>query len=109
MKFLPFTAAAIIFSLASAAQASNRAECYIMTPTDYEVHSWGTWDDDWGSGLLNNLRNKCGQIDGWGFGYNGGKDGEGIASFTIPANSARNCVADATAAASGITGLRCGH
>ena len=108
MKLLPFTVAATILSLASAAGAqSNKAECYIMTSTDYEVHSLGTWDDDWGKGLLDSLRSKCGQIEGWKFGYTTDKDSEAEARFSIPGNSARGCVAAAVAAASGLKVQQC--
>ncbi|KAF3901334.1 hypothetical protein ABW20_dc0106857 [Dactylellina cionopaga] len=39
----------------------------------FEYDTWGSWDDDWGSGFLDNLRSKCGtEIQDWGFRYDSG-------------------------------------
>lgn len=42
----------------------------------YQVASWGSWDDDWGQGFLENLRNQCGgdlgNIENWTFYYETG-------------------------------------
>lgn len=71
------------------AKRGNWADCTINNPNgdsngnaDIWIHTWGYWGDDWGHGLLDNLRGQCGEIDGWGFDYvNGDNSKEGTAHF----------------------------
>ncbi|KAG8829397.1 hypothetical protein FRB91_007317 [Serendipita sp. 411] len=66
----------------------------------YTVESWGSWDNDWGKGLLDNLRGQCGNIVNWGFNYGG--NGNGYAGFAQSGRS--HCVEDAIWLASNPTG-----
>jgi hypothetical protein len=41
------------------------------------IDTWGYWADDWGSGLLDNLRGQCGGIYDWQFWYDNGDNSLG--------------------------------
>ncbi|KAI5857797.1 hypothetical protein BZA05DRAFT_415187 [Tricharina praecox] len=125
MKLLPLVSAAAtttIFSLAPAApsdptqspRSGNLAICK-RTQQDtitwkFSVETFGPWGRDFGSGLLNNLHDRCGQIDGWGFDYagdkgdNGDSGDKGVATFTTSTLIAAYCVEDAIWLASNPTG-----
>ncbi|KAG8827370.1 hypothetical protein FRC17_007854 [Serendipita sp. 399] len=71
---------------------------------DYvRVDTWGTWDNDWGRGFLDNLRGQCGWVMDWKFEYydNGNK---GSASFSISGGANAWCVENAIWLASSPTG-----
>ncbi|KAH8730311.1 hypothetical protein GQ44DRAFT_701150 [Phaeosphaeriaceae sp. PMI808] len=53
--------------------------------TEVHVNTNGYWANDWGQGLLDNLRGQCGDVYGWGFDYDGGDNSRGgHARFWIP-------------------------
>ncbi|KAF3935037.1 hypothetical protein ABW20_dc0105389 [Dactylellina cionopaga] len=73
----------------------------------FRLDTWGEWDDDWGAGLLDNIRGKCFIWDyvwDWGFYYDSGPPPTwGHATFKVPGAFTQanwECVADAVAAAS---------
>ncbi|KAF3920160.1 hypothetical protein AA313_de0203987 [Arthrobotrys entomopaga] len=73
----------------------------------FRLDTWGEWDDDWGAGLLDNIRGKCYAWDyvwDWQFYYDEGPPPTwGHATFDISpafATATYQCVADAVAAAS---------
>ncbi|KAF3903742.1 hypothetical protein ABW21_db0202676 [Orbilia brochopaga] len=82
----------------------------VYTWTDWYFHfdTWGSWDDDWGSGFLDNLRAKCGrEILDWGFWYDQGTPPTwGHANFRIRVvypnsdSGLPDCTRDAVRAAS---------
>ncbi|KAK6527753.1 hypothetical protein TWF694_004733 [Orbilia ellipsospora] len=82
----------------------------VYTWTDWYFHydTWGTWDDDWGTGFLDNLRGKCGvEILDWTFWYDAGAPPTwGRANFRIRVNwpgwspNLPYCTRDAVTAAS---------
>ncbi|KAG8771964.1 hypothetical protein FRC20_005766 [Serendipita sp. 405] len=59
-------------------RGTNGASCG-TTLGWYTVESWGSWDNDWGIGLLDNLRGQCGNIINWTINY--GENGNGYAGF----------------------------
>ncbi|KAK6516014.1 hypothetical protein TWF281_004604 [Arthrobotrys megalospora] len=74
----------------------------------YLVQTWGQWDDDWGAGLLDNIRGKCdtptrkGPYD-WAFGYDPGTPPTwGHATFWMDEKGGTSsaCIGDAVVAAS---------
>jgi hypothetical protein len=69
---------------------------------DFTITTSGNWDDDWGKGLLDNLRGQCGWISDWGFDYIGGGQGQAVFSTTIWIR--QHCVEDAIWLASSPTG-----
>jgi hypothetical protein len=83
----------------------NTARCTIKNEDvwtyKFDIRSTGVWDDDWGHGLLDNLRGQCGWIDRWGFDYNAE---QGHASFVTSLAIRNHCVEDAIWLASAPTG-----
>lgn len=83
---------------------SNGANCWRYTDYNrsyWRLSTWGPWDDDWGHGLLDNLRGQCGpdygNLENWAFGYEAGvppTDGWTSFDFDAPAYSS-NCVQSA--------------
>ncbi|OAL03532.1 hypothetical protein IQ06DRAFT_291297 [Phaeosphaeriaceae sp. SRC1lsM3a] len=73
----------------SLVKRGNWADCTINNPNgdsggnaDIWINTWGYWGNDWGKGLLDNLRGQCGGIYGWQFGYvNGDNSKQGTAHF----------------------------
>lgn len=98
----------------------NGANCW-KNHDDYHAYfrlsTWGTWDQDWGQGLLDNIRGQCGQygnVELWGFGYeSGAPPTNGIASFYVGKDAYwSHCVQDAVWLASNgagqaIEGMTC--
>ncbi|KAG9055565.1 hypothetical protein FS842_001839 [Serendipita sp. 407] len=86
-------------------RATNGASCRKKGSDrgmQYNLDTWGSWDDDWGRGFLDNLRGRCGTISSWGFWYTGD---QGQASFVIAFTSdGHHCVEDALWLASQATG-----
>ncbi|KAG8751345.1 hypothetical protein FRC14_007981 [Serendipita sp. 396] len=89
----------------------NWAECYEHNTgngIDFTINTWGTWDNDWGSGFLDNLRGQCGQIWNWQFNYYGDM---GQAKFTlvwwIPAHCVENAIWLASNPTGAIWGVSC--
>ncbi|KAG8819338.1 hypothetical protein FRC18_012127 [Serendipita sp. 400] len=78
----------------------NGASCYEYWG-HYGVTTWGSWDNDWGKGFLDNLRGQCGNILNWAFSYSGSN---GYASFSITGGAASHCVENAIWLASNPTG-----
>ncbi|KAF3916621.1 hypothetical protein ABW20_dc0103957 [Dactylellina cionopaga] len=72
----------------------------------FKVDTFGSWDDDWGHGFLDNLRAKCGgdsSILDWGFWYESGQAptwGHATFKINVFANGVELCVGDAARAAS---------
>ncbi|KAH8719170.1 hypothetical protein GQ44DRAFT_829447 [Phaeosphaeriaceae sp. PMI808] len=82
---------------------TNGANCWRHTDglTSYwRISTWGVWDQDWGKGLLDNLKGSCGQFgspNNWGFAFeSGAPPTNGMASFRLsPAAYTSHCVLDA--------------
>lgn len=76
----------------------------------YIITTWGVWDDDWGNGLLDNVRGQCdakyGNTENWAFNYQQGPPPtDGSASFRQAKGAgASRCVEDAIWLASDPTG-----
>ncbi|KAG8851879.1 hypothetical protein FRB91_007320 [Serendipita sp. 411] len=79
---------------------ANGASCHKSSPA-YTVTTWGSWDDDWGIGFLDNLRGQCGAVENWGFSYSGSS---GQATFRLYKPASSNCVENAIWLASNPTG-----
>ncbi|KAG9034857.1 hypothetical protein FS842_003771 [Serendipita sp. 407] len=82
----------------------NWAQCYeslTLIGKDFTINTWGTWDDDWGRGFLDNLRGQCGNVWNWQFYYDGSM---GRATYTLDKYSRQHCVEDAIWLASNPTG-----
>ncbi|KAG8839253.1 hypothetical protein FRB91_007126 [Serendipita sp. 411] len=90
----------------------NWAACYENNTgngIDFTINTWGTWDDDWGRGFLDNLRGQCGQIWNWQFNYPYPDMGQ--AKFTlvwwIPAHCVENAIWLASNPTGAISGVSC--
>ncbi|EPS44445.1 hypothetical protein H072_1550 [Dactylellina haptotyla CBS 200.50] len=80
---------------------------YSWTDYYFRYDTWGSWDDDWGSGFLDNLRSKCGaEVKDWAFWYDAGAPPTwGHATFKITGfwpggPNLPDCTRDAVSAAS---------
>lgn len=90
----------------------NGANCWKWTDhysSYFSLDTWGSWDDDWGTGFLDNLRGQClYNIEDWGFSYaQGPSPTNGKASFkTAGLGDFQNsgCVEEALWLASNPTG-----
>ncbi|KAK6356016.1 hypothetical protein TWF718_000389 [Orbilia javanica] len=88
-----------------ARQGPNKAWCFYHSPAapyrEFTIVTSGPWTrNDWGRGLLDNLRGQCGVISNWKFEYNG-SNGNGKATFWTDLVHPANCVKDAIWLASG--------
>ncbi|KAH7324054.1 hypothetical protein BKA65DRAFT_540601 [Rhexocercosporidium sp. MPI-PUGE-AT-0058] len=64
----------------------------------YRLYTWGVWDQDWGQGLLDNLRGQCfGNINDWKFNFESGvPPTNGVVTFWINSEGGGSkCVQDA--------------
>ncbi|KAF3904453.1 hypothetical protein ABW20_dc0101658 [Dactylellina cionopaga] len=92
-------------------RVDNGAHCqsWLGTEWGFRIETWGErWDDDWGKGLLDNLRGQCGEILDWRFEYLPSHNG--VASFRTRRAIRAHCVEDAIWLASGpqnIGGVQC--
>jgi len=122
MKFLTTTAIASLIAAVAAApaaavpepvaagvtnvveRANNGAYCQSWSggTWGFTIETWGDWDNDWGTGLLDNLRGQCGDIWEWEFAYN--QNTNGFARFKTSGLIRAHCVEDAIWLASSGTG-----
>lgn len=78
----------------------------------YLIKTWGTWDQDWGKGLLDNIRGQCnrniyGDVQQWGFHFEAGPPPTpGYASFLFWNTDIyyNHCILDAVWLASNAAG-----
>lgn len=87
------------------------ANCVVSYGTFYDnfqIQTTGPWADNYGSGLLDNVRGQCGVVTGWTFSYD--NLGNGWGYFNLAKIRPDHCVEDAiwlASAANGPISLNC--
>ncbi|USP79486.1 hypothetical protein yc1106_06760 [Curvularia clavata] len=85
------------------------ADCqflYVVLENLFWIKMWG-WGDDYGRGLLDNIRGQCGPVVGWVCDYHS-SSGAWEAGGSLPLGIRSHCVEDAIWLASGgIEGVQC--